>query len=113
MPAISVQNVDINGVTPLAAYVAADAGGDTVINDGSATFLHVKNGGGGAITVTLDDTGSAGPSGAKSFDADIDVVVGNGDEAMIRLGSRARFTGDVAVAYSGITSVTVAAFKLT
>ena len=111
MAAIAVQNVDIDGVT-LAAYASANAGGDTVVSDGSLTFLHVKNGGAGSITVTLDDTGSAAPPGAKSFDADIDIVVGVGDEAMIRLGTRQRFGGDVAVAYSGVTSVTVAAFKL-
>ena len=111
MAAIAVQNVDIDGVTPLGAYASA-SDPDTVINDGAQTFLHVKNGGGGAITVTLDDTGSASPPSAKSFNADIDVVIGAGDEAMIRLGTRARFGGDVQVNYSGTTSVTVAAFKL-
>lgn len=111
MAAIAVQDVDIDGLTPLAAYAAA-VGPDTIVNDGALTFLHVKNGGGGSITVTLDDTGSAPPPGAKTFDPDVDVVIGAGDEAMIRLGTRQRFGGDVTVDYSGITTVTVAAFKL-
>ena len=111
MAAIAVQNVDIDGTTPLGAYVAA-TDPDTVVNDGANTFLHVKNGGGASITVTLDDTGSAAPPGAKAFDADVDVVIGAGDEAMIRLGTRQRFGGDVTVNYSSTTTVTVAAFKL-
>lgn len=107
---LTVQDVSLAGLNP--SYAAAGAGGDSFPNDG-ATFLHVKNGGGGPITVTIDDVGSASPEAAAAFDPDPDVSVPAGEERMIGPFPKDRFdatdgTG-VNVSYSGVTSVTVAA----
>lgn len=101
-----------SGLNPNAvAYVAAAGGGDKVA-PGDHTFLHVKNGGVGSINVTIDDPTSVSPIGATSFNPDLVVAVPNGEERMIGPLS-ARFAnpadGLVAITYSGVTSVTVAA----
>lgn len=109
---LTVQDVTLSGVTP--SYAAAGAGGDTFPNDGRS-FLHVKNGGAGSITVTVDDLGSTAPEGAAAFDPDPDIVIGAGAEAMIGPFEKSRFDDDasvVAVSYSGVTSVTVGVFSL-
>lgn len=67
MAALTVQNVARSGLAP--SYAAAAGGGDTFTNDG-AVFLHVKNGGGSSINVTIDSTAPAGVGLAQS-----DVVV--------------------------------------
>lgn len=112
MAAITVEQIDIDGnINP--TFAAASGGGDTISNDGkNKTFLIVKNGGGGSITVTLNDTGSVAPSGAKSFDADVDIVVPTLQDAYIGPFPTSRFGSSVGVSYSGVTSVTVAAFRL-
>lgn len=95
--------------------VAAAGGGDSFANDGY-TCLYVKNGGGAPITVTIDSPGAVSPPSAKTFDADIDITVAAGAEKIIGpFLDKARFNdanGRVAVAYSGVTTVTVAAIRL-
>lgn len=110
MADITVQQVSIVGlVNP--TMTAAAGGGDTFSNDGN-TIFKVANGGGGAITVTFNDTGSVAPSGATAFDADVDVSVGAGEDAYIGPFSTARFAQSVGVTYSGVTTVTVAALRV-
>lgn len=111
MATLTVESMDVTGnVNP--TFVAAAGGGDDFANDGSLTFFIVKNGGGAGITVTFNDTGSAAPAGAKSFDADVDVSVGASQDAYIGPFPVSRFGSSVGVTYSGVTSVTVAPFKL-
>jgi len=94
--AVSELNADV-------AFVAANAGGDTIASgienanhvlDG--VYLLVNNGGASPITVTLDGVEYTVP------DAEIHALPAN----------RGVYPGSVlAVAYSAVTTVTVAAFR--
>lgn len=109
MAALTYQTMDFAGTTP--SYAAAAGGGDTVTPD-EVGFLHVKNGGGSPITVTLT---VAGNSEFGQPNADNPVVVTNGDSKMIGPlvtdFTGADTFGVVLIAYSGVTSVTVAALR--
>ncbi len=89
------------------SFVAASAGGDTV-RPGDTTSLRVKNGGTAAITVTID---SIRPCD-QGVDHNLSVSVPASGEREIGPLPAARFAGPggvVAVTYSAVTSVTVAA----
>ena len=112
MATLTKQTIVPAGTNP--SYVAAAGGGDKVA-PGPTTFLHVKNGGGAPITVTVDDPTSVGPAGAQAFNPDLSVSVTNAQERMIgpiteRFANPA--DGLAAITYSGVTTVTVAAFQL-
>lgn len=107
MATLTVQTPSLTGLDP--TLTAASGGGDEFVNDG-ATVLHVKNGGGGSINVTVD---SQTPC-SQGFDHDVVVAVPAGAERLIGPFPQARFNdanGKAQVAYSGVTSVTVAARK--
>ena len=112
MAALTVEIINLAGnIDP--SFVAADIGDDIFTNDSkNNTFVYIKNGGGGSITATFDDTGSVAPTGAKSFDADVDQVISNGEEALVGPFPQSRFGSSVTIAYTGVSSVTVAAFRL-
>jgi hypothetical protein len=105
MALLVTQTVTQAGTVP--AFVAASAGGDTMV-PGPTTSLRVKNGGGAPVTVTLD---SVAPC-SQGFDHNLTVAVAAGAEAEIGPIDAARFaqpsTGLAAITYSGVTSVTVA-----
>ncbi len=91
-------------------YAAAAGGGDSFANDGK-TYLHVKNGGGGSINVTINSVAACD----QGFDHDIVVAVANGAEKVIGPFPTGRWNdtnSNVNVTYSGVTSVTVAAVKV-
>lgn len=93
------------------ALAAAAAGGDTFVNDG-ATFFAVKNAGAGEATVTF--TVTATYIGLTISNVAV-AVTNDSKEYLIGPFPQAAFndsTGKVAVTYSGVTSVTVAAVKL-
>lgn len=100
-----------------ASYVAASAGGDLMPNDGH-TLLHVKNGGAGSITVTVTAqvaSRDVGPGYGSYARADVVATVGAGAERFIGPLPRLAFnnaSGQAAVSYSGVTSVTVAAIRI-
>lgn len=105
MALLNVQKASLTGLAP--AFVAASAGGDSFVNDGK-TVLHVKNGGASEITVTIN---SQQPCN-YGFDHDVVVAVPAGGERIIGPFRQDRFNdanGQVAVTYSAVTSVTVAA----
>lgn len=104
MAALATQTITTAAITP--TYASAAGGGDTFTNDG-ATFLHVKNGGGGSITVTITSSGYDGPTPYK----DQTVTVSNGSEKMIKPYPPKATGTTTAVGYSGVTSVTVAAIQ--
>lgn len=111
MAALTNQTIVRTGLNP--SYVAAAGGGDTC-DPGAQTFLHVKNAGGGSITVTC--AVQAGDPGTGLVIADLAVSVTNGQERMIGPLPGNFFanptTGKVDITYSGVTSVTVGAFNL-
>lgn len=109
MAVLNVQQISLTGLNP--TYSAAAAGGDKLA-PGVHNFLHVKNGGGSSITVTIDSVTQTN----FGTDADVVVSVPNGGERMIGPFSEGRFAssvdGLVSVAYSGVTTVTVAALRV-
>lgn len=108
MATLTNQIVTRAGITP--TYAAATGGGDAMVcsND---SMLHVKNGGGSPITVTL-----AIPAGtslwANAAYTNTTVSVSNGSEKMIGPIHPGLYqdptTGLCTITYSGVTSVTVA-----
>lgn len=112
MAALAVQDASILGLGE--TLVAAAGGGDTFSNNGQCV-LEVVNGGGAPINVTIDDLGSPSPQGASQFNPDVVVVVGAGATKIIGPFPPFRFNdanGNVAVAYSAVTSVTVRVIRV-
>ena len=110
MATLTIKQAALTGTDP--AYEAANAGGDE-FTVGAKTYLHVKNGGGGSITVTVDskvncDQGSdhnsvtSVPAGGERIIGPFEDVQRWGDASSKR----------AAITYSGVTSVTIAALKL-
>lgn len=105
MAAIAPQVAKVVGTA--VTFAAASAGGDTVAPNPTG-ILHVKNGSGASITVTVvvpgnTEFGQAAP--------DIPVVVAAGGHAAIGpLNSQTLLNGSglVDITYSGVTSLTVA-----
>ena len=107
MAALASQVININGLAP--SYAAAAGGGDTFTPDAD-TVVHVKNGGGAPITVTVV-TPRVDPATGLA-EADVSVSVPNGGERFI-----GPFPAEVyadpatrvaSIGYSAVTSVTVA-----
>ena len=110
MATLSVENIVVTGLN--ATDNAAAGGGDDFANDGEKTFVNIKNGSGGAITVTFDDTGSVEPEGSTQFDPDVEVSVPASGERLCGPFPLSRFGKSVGMTYSGVTSLTVAVLKL-
>lgn len=110
MATLTVQTLNRSGITP--TYAAAGAGGDSTPTD-TDTFLHIKNGGGGAITATVITTGIL--LGDVSI-VDVTVSVPAGGERMIGPLPYEHFAhssdGLTDITYSGVTSVTVGVFRV-
>jgi len=109
LAAITVEKIVVGGTEP--TFVAAAGGGDSFVNDGAKTTFLVDNASGGALTVTFDGVGT-GPTDAVAFDDDIATSVGAGELWEFGPFPKARFGSVVAVTYSGVTSLTVAATSL-
>lgn len=108
MATLVTQNMTNTGLAP--TYQAAAGGGDAMV-PGDTDFLHVINGGGAPITVTMLTTGVV--------DGDLTVqdraiTVTNATNKMIPVPPslyRDPTTGLAGWTYSGVTSVTVAAIR--
>lgn len=110
MAALATQTIVPGGLGP--TYAAAAGGGDSFTPD-KDTFLHVKNGGGSPITVTIAVPGTERYGVAT---ADLAVSVPNAGERMIGpfpadVFADSSIAGAAAVTYSGVTSVTIGVFK--
>lgn len=107
MATLAPQSIVLTGLNP--SYAAASAGGDEFVNDGKK-FLHVKNGGAGAINVTaVCQTACNYGTGSPTHD-DV-VAVPAAGERIIGPFPPGRFNdgnGKVQITYSGVTSLTVA-----
>jgi len=111
MAELTVQQITEAGGA--ASYEAAAGGGDTADNNGNM-FLHIKNGGGGEITVTITAVTTSVDSGVYGdlTKANATIAVAAGTEAFIGGFAPAAFNdgnGEIAITYSGVTSVTIAA----
>lgn len=112
--ALAVQTLTDDGVVP--SYSAAPAGGTELPGDGD-TVLHVKNGSGVSINVTVQTGGTLEGEPV----ADKVVAVAAGAEKFIGPFRPAAYNQPVGAAshankvivdYSAVTTVTIAAFKL-
>lgn len=112
--AANLTTTDIgSNTTPTLA--AAAGGGDAFVNDGR-TFLMVTNGGGAPINVTLvvQRPNLRVPGAGTVVFASIVTSVTNGTTRFIAVptGPYNDTNGRVQVTYSGVTSVTVGAFRV-
>jgi hypothetical protein len=107
---LTTQTITATGLDP--EYVPAAGGGDKV-TPGPTTFLHVINGGGAPVTVTVAAPGNFYGSVANP---DLPVTVAASGERMIPIPQTpfadAADSGLASISYSGVTSVTVAALRI-
>lgn len=109
MAELTVQEVLLTGLAP--AYVAAAVGGDYFVNDGK-TFLEARNASAGAITVTITSQEACDQGFTHNPAVVVPITTG---QRMIGPFSRKRFNdanGRVQIAYSDVTTFTVAAIKV-
>ena len=108
MATLTVQTASLAGAVP--TFVAAAGGGDELPNTGRQIF-YVKNGDGSPHDVTINSVATCD----QGFDHNVTVTVAAGVEKIIGPFPTARWndtgTGRVAVTYSAVTSVTVAAVR--
>ena len=102
----TITPVPTSSVGALVPFAAASGGGDTLVNATPDTILLVRNAGGSAITVTL--TGVVSCSQGSTHDKTYSCAVG---DTRIKTPTQCidPDTGHVAVGYSAVTSVDVAA----
>jgi hypothetical protein len=110
MALLTAVQCDLGGVDLQAVDAAAAGGGDTFNNDGN-TYFYADNADASGTDITFDDTGSKDPGYADSFDPDVTVTVAAGDTMLIGPFPIARFGDSVAVSYTSVTSLTVAAIR--
>lgn len=104
MATLAVQKPVNTGTVP--TFNAAAGGGDQFPNDGQ-TVIHVKNGSGGSINVTVASPTACSHGGTHP----LVVAVGAGAEKVIGPFPMARHNdanGMVQLTYSGVTSLTLA-----
>ncbi len=110
MAVLAPQSITRAGVGP--TYAAAAGGGDSFLPDAD-TFLHVKNGSGGALTVTIvtqntDSLSNPVADNAVSVPAAGERMIGPFPAQVYANPS----TGNADVTYSGVTTLTVAVLKV-
>jgi hypothetical protein len=109
---ITPTTIDTTGVDQPAALVAANADGSKFANTGNE-FIMVENGGGGDITVTVVTQDACSLGGTTVHN--IAKIVSAGAGASFGPFPKANYNdtaGDAHITFSGVTSVTVAVFKL-
>jgi hypothetical protein len=108
---LAYQQIVQTGLQP--TYVPATVTvGDSVIPDEDG-FIHVKNGGGGAITATVTTPG-VGPGGVAVPDIPVTSIPAAGAAMIGPLNAALAdpTTGLVTVVWSGVTTVTIAAIRM-
>lgn len=103
MAALAAQRIAVAGTAP--SYSSASAGGDTA-PVGGGLKLHVVNGSGSAITVTVVTPGTL--DGLSIGDAALSVPAGGSGFIPLTNIYRDPVTGRAAITYSSTTTVNVA-----
>lgn len=115
MALLTRQKIVEAGLTP--TFASAAGGGDTVDNADGKTFLYIKNGGGSGITVTVtaQTVSREDPHLGTLTKGNISKAIGAGADAIIGPIKKQAFNNAsniVAISYSGVTSVTIAALYI-
>lgn len=114
MAELTLQNIDPTGLNP--AYTAVNSSDTMKISTAQRAFLHVKNGSGGSINVTVTAVKtSASVAGVGNVTISDEVVaVPAGEDRMIGPFTEAFINTDseVTIGYSATASVTAAALQL-
>jgi len=110
MALLALQTISAGGITP--TYGAATGGGDKVSLSATNVFLHVKNGGGSSVTVTITTQansykGLTVPDRTVTVAASGEKMIGPLDPAL-----HADINQQASIGYSAVTSVTVAALRI-
>lgn len=112
MALLTAQVTTLTGLEP--TFTAASAGGDTFATTGKE-LLYIKNAGAATRTVTVNDPNTTGPTGAKAFDADVDIVIPAGEERVAGPFTAARFRdtadNEVHMTYSSEADLTLALIR--
>lgn len=107
MATLSAQTISRSGLTP--SYASAESGGDEFANTGTE-FIHIKNGDGSSHTVTIVTSATVDGLAVE----DRAVAVPAGEERMIGPFPTSSYndsSGNVALSYDAVTSVTIAIIK--
>lgn len=107
--ALTVQQIVRTGLN--ATFAAADGTNQNQFANDGRTYLHVKNGGGSSINVTIDTPGSVDGLAVSN----LVVAVPNGGERIIGpfpTNIYNQTDGNVYVDWSAVTSVTAAAIRM-
>lgn len=117
MATLTVQTVTSSGVTP--TYVSAAVAGDQVANPDGDTFVHVKNTSTASkvVTVTAQQTSVSNVPGYGTLtksSVTVTVPATTGDKLIgpFPLLAFNNASGRLAVTYSAVTSLTIAALRL-
>lgn len=115
MADLTKQKILESGLQP--STVAASGGGDAIENNTGNEILMVINGGGGSINVTasVQNAVADSPEYGEIIKADRVVACANGETTFIGPFARIAFNDvnqKVQIAYSGVTSVTVAVLSV-
>lgn len=113
MATLSRQKIVVTGLTP--SFGACAGGGDVVDNSDGRTFLHVKNGSGGSITVTVAAQVASLVTGTHGTlpVSNVAIAIPAGAERIIGPFAKQAYNNaskQLAITYSGVTSLTIAAF---
>ena len=116
MAEVTIQQITETGGS--VTYSAATSGDGDVADNGGSTFLHIKNGGGGSITATITAQTTSIDSSIYGdlTKANASIAVAAEGEAFIGPFKPSAFNdsnGQIAITYSGVTSVTIAALYIT
>lgn len=112
MATLTVRAITTAGLDPdTPAWDAAAGGGDDFTNDGN-TEIEVANGGGSPITVTIPIGNDPHISDPLHSTTDDTVSVPAGEAKRIGPFPQSKYGTSVSIAYSGVTTVTVAAFRM-
>ena len=112
----TITSQEISEAGGVVTYAAATADGDVVANDGTI-FLHIKNGGGSEITTTITAqvTEVDSTSWGTLTKSNASIAIAGGAESFIGPFPISVFNNSdeqIAITYSGVTSVTIAALYL-
>mgnify|MGYP001562877003 CR=1 FL=1 len=111
MATLTVQKVTRLGITP--SFAACTGGGDKFLPSAN-TYIELKNTSGGALTVTVAPAKVPIPDTTITFAA-VSIPATTGDKIIGPFPAdvfAAAADGLAAVTYSGVTSLTIAAFEL-